>query len=36
MRPMDARTVGRMNWLILAIIVAGSLRLNLVGLSCLP
>lgn len=29
MRPMDARTVRRINWLILAIIVAGSLRLNL-------
>lgn len=28
-RPMDARTVRRMNWLLLAIIVAGSVRLNL-------
>jgi len=29
MRPVDARTMRRINWLILAIIVAGSLRLNL-------
>lgn len=28
-RPMDARTVRRMHWLILAIILAGSVRLNL-------